>query len=647
VFKLGPRMGTRIRFGVALAAACACTLALAAPASAGTVCKVGTTAVFEASDVVSSCSGAAGTGEVNHLTVGVDASGNVTFSDASAIADGGGCTVNGSSAVCPGTTTYRFDVGDGNDTATVGAVASAGTSTGGAGDDVLHGGPFPDTLDGGAGNDTLDGGPGDDTLSGGDGDDAVTGGDGPDTISGDAGADTLDGSAGNDIVDGGAGNDAAGGGAGNDRVAGGDGDDRVSGGDGADQLEGDPSTGSCVGARGNDMVDGGPGDDTLCAGDGPSTGPDADAINGGDGVDRVYYPRFAGVAVSLDGIAGDGEPGENDNVKPDVEGIVGGEGADVLTGNDGPNYLDGGAGGDTLNGLGGSDDLTDSGGDGAADSFDAGDGDDVLGDAGAGPDSFSGGAGEDLLAAYAARTTAVTATLDGIPDDGAPGEGDNVGTDIEDVVGGSGDDTIAGSAADNELAGGPGNDAIAGGGGNDGLHGDAGADLLDGGPGRDLLDGDGGPDTLRSRDGATDRDLCGGGTDSAQAEGRDHVATDCENQDIAPPAAVAIQSIVVTRAGYVVVRIACPAVEERCGGLVLVKTVRRLAGRFVKVGQQGYIRLFGGDTRVVRAKIAKADRRVLRRARRVKVRALVTNINPDTGVSTSATKLATVKTRGL
>ena len=40
-------------------------------------------------------------------------------------------------------------------------------------------------------------------------------------------------------------------------------------------------------------------------------------------------------------------------------------------------------------------------------------------------------------------------------------------------------------------------------------------------------------------------------------------------------------------------------------------------------------------------------RKPLRKARRVKVRAVVTNANADTGESTNATKLATVTTRGL
>ena len=116
---------------------------------------------------------------------------------------------------------------------------------------------------------------------------------------------------------------------------------------------------------------------------------------------------------------------------------------------------------------------------------------------------------------------------------------------------------------------------------------------------------------------------------------------------IAPPAPVTINSIVVTRAGFVVVRITCPIVEKACGGVVIVKTVKRIAHRFISLGHVNYSRLHGGDSRFIRARIAPKDRRALRRARRVKVRAIVANTNGDTSVTTTTTKLATVTTRGL
>ena len=60
----------------------------------------------------------------------------------------------------------------------------------------------------------------------------------------------------------------------------------------------------------------------------------------------------------------------------------------------------------------------------------------------------------------------------------APGEHDNIRSDIEDITGGSGNDRIIGSLFANYLIGSDGNDTIYGGDGNDTLEGDAGRDLL-------------------------------------------------------------------------------------------------------------------------------------------------------------------------
>src|SRR2546421_493178 len=101
-------MRRRMR-GALVLMAVAVALAAAAPASAGTVCKVGTAAVFAAADVVSTsgCSGSDAASEVNGLKVDVNSSGDVVLRDTQAITDGdgaGGCTVSGTSATCPGTT---------------------------------------------------------------------------------------------------------------------------------------------------------------------------------------------------------------------------------------------------------------------------------------------------------------------------------------------------------------------------------------------------------------------------------------------------------------------------------------------------------------------------------------------------------------
>jgi Ca2+-binding RTX toxin-like protein len=62
-----------------------------------------------------------------------------------------------------------------------------------------------------------------------------------------------------------------------------------------------------------------------------------------------------------------------------------------------------------------------------------------------GADSFFGGAGRDIMS-YAARTTGIRVSLYGFPNDGALpfGEGDNIGAgnDVENVIGGSGNDSF-------------------------------------------------------------------------------------------------------------------------------------------------------------------------------------------------------------
>ena len=84
----------------------------------------------------------------------------------------------------------------------------------------------------------------------------------------------------------------------------------------------------------------------------------------------------------------------------------------------------------------------------------------------------------------------MTADADGAKgDDGAKGEHDSIGTDVETPAGGDGADRLVGNGNDNWLAGRDGNDVIHGHGGEDTLHGDGGADKLYGGADDDWLDG--------------------------------------------------------------------------------------------------------------------------------------------------------------
>ena len=138
-----------------------------------------------------------------------------------------------------------------------------------------------------------------------------------------------------------------------------------------------------------------------------------------------------------------------------------------------PATLFGEAGNDSLHGGGGSD------------SINGGPGNDTL-DGGEGADTLTGAGGNDT-ATYADRTDDLTITAEGIANDGAPGENDNVTTTIENIIGGSGNDSIVGNAANNLLLGGDGNDTLTGVKGDDTLDGQAGADNMSGGSGLDTV----------------------------------------------------------------------------------------------------------------------------------------------------------------
>ena len=311
--------------------------------------------------------------------------------------------------------------------------------------------------------------------------DTVIGGTGDDTLVGEGGSDLLYGGPGNDLID--------------DRTAnvgflyspstldGGRGDDRLFSADGGDTL---------FGGQGNDVLDGG-------------------LQNGGAGSDLLrdgavdYSDRTNAISAYLeDTRANDGEAGEFDRIL-NASYILGGAGNDVIVGSDQavgnagndflqaasrPGYvdpvgnpnansvarLDGGAGDDTLIG---------------------GPGDDFL-DGGPGADVLRGGAGDADEVFYADRTADLRLTEDGVADDGEAGEGDNLGSDIEVITAGQGNDYVIGGPGNDTIMGLGGNDSLFGANGNDLIYGDivSGTDIGDRNPGDDLLGGGNGDDTL-------------------------------------------------------------------------------------------------------------------------------------------------------
>ncbi|MCA3015308.1 MAG: hypothetical protein INH41_23215 [Myxococcaceae bacterium] len=352
---------------------------------------------------------------------------------------------------------------------------------------------------------TLEGGAGDDSLTGGDGDDVLRGGADADTLVGSAGADATSGEAGDDVfLEGAAANgaDVLNGGTGTDTVRYADRTNAVTVTVGSGANDGEPAEGDDVrddvevvlGTPGADTLTctvttgctlrGGAGDDTLTGNAGADTlegeagddvvrpGAGADSVTGGDGTDTVTYSeRSVAVTVVLGapGVAstGNGAAMEGDSLT-DFENAVGGSGGDTLTGNALGNRLTGGGGNDTVTG---------------------GAGDDVFdeGAAANGGDTLAGGDGFDRVD-YSARSAALTVTLDGMANDGAAGEADDVEADVERVDGGSGNDALTGNGSANELNGNGGNDTLTGLDGRDVLSGGAGNDTLLGGDGDDILE---------------------------------------------------------------------------------------------------------------------------------------------------------------
>ena len=112
---------------------------------------------------------------------------------------------------------------------------------------------------------------------------------------------------------------------------------------------------------------------------------------------------------------------------------------------------------------------------------------------------------------YGERTAAqpLRISLDGVNNDGESGEGDNVTSDVEEVIGGAGNDRIIGSSAANAISSGDGDDVIIGGGG-----------------GNVIVAGDGN-DVVEARDGVQDSIDCGPGSDTAIVDELD-IVSGCE-----------------------------------------------------------------------------------------------------------------------
>jgi Ca2+-binding RTX toxin-like protein len=555
---------------------CALALMLALASLAGDALRPEAAHASTASVVAGVLTYAADPGEANDVTVSTNGLFKRITDTGATISPGIGCVPILSNIVdCSAVLSAVVNAGDGADTVAVSVLLAS----------VLNGGGGNDTLTGGAGIDVLNGGDGVDTVSYTDRSGNVTAD--LDGLADDGEALELD-TIGLDV-------------------------ENLTGGSGDDTLTGDANSNTLTGNAGADTLDGGLGADTL------SGGADVDTV--------TYASRIYDVTTSLDNVSNDGEAGENDDVRSDVQNIIGGAGNDTLTGSLGNNSLSGGGGVDTLDG-----DL--------------------------GADVLNGGNGSDTVS-YASHSNDVVADLDGLADDGELGEGDQV-VNVENLAGGAGSDTLTGDGVGNALTGGAGNDTIEGGDGVDSLSGGAGVDML------------------RSRDSFADQVLCGTELDSVLSDLLDLVAVDCEQIDngligggtgggttnggtgggtgggtASPPSGVGTvvipaSRLTVTRTGALTVPASCTG-SGPCVGTVKVETAgrvrlsRKRKARKLSLGTYP-LNLPAGGSAKIRLKLPAKLRKLIGR-RKVELRVTALTRDASGGLVTVTRKIR-VKIRG-
>ena len=346
--------------------------------------------------------------------------------------------------------------------------------------------------------------------------------------------------------------------------------DHLDGGAGADMIQGRGGRDSLDGDDGNDLMDAGTG---------------ADIVEGGSG-DDVLVGDVLTDPVPVDFSDPYGALAEADQLE-------GGDGNDVLSAGTGQDDLSGGAGDDRLDG--------------------GTDGDKLR--PGTGTDRVAGGDAADRVT-YDDRNDGLALSLDGVANDGAAGEFDNLLEDVESVAGGAGPDRLIGTARSETLWGGGGNDILSGLGGNDQLVGAAGDDIID------VVDELSVPIWLLTPEtgGAFDDYVaCGTGNDSARIDTADNVAEfampvgvdRCESVERVP-------AIIRVRNGTAPMRFACAcrvAVAIRARGRLLARGSGRQRVR-VRLTRAGRVRLRRSMRAILSLQIAgDVDRRRVRLVR--------------------------------
>ncbi|MEQ1753233.1 MAG: calcium-binding protein [Micropepsaceae bacterium] len=403
--------------------------------------------------------------------------------------------------------------------ATINGTNSANNLTGTALADFIYGRNGNDYIDGGDGDDYIDGGNDNDTLKGGLGKDRMLGGSGADRLNGGDGDDTLDGGTGVQDwaeFDGGAAVNV-------DLTLG------IATGQGSDTIL---NIENILGSGFGDTLKGNSGSNAIFAGGGNDTiiaTLGVDILAGDAGVDLISFAQLGSAAI-VNLATGTYTSGTASGTLSGIENVTGTALADTIVGDSGDNVIDGGNGSDSLNGGAGIDTYKFSGTSGAPynqggfinlttgvattygatdtitnfenvtasdysdyitgnagnNSINAGGGTDTI-YATQGVDSYDGGAGGFDAVYFSNQPDATASLMTG----SYSFDVNNYGTmtNIEHLVGGSGNDSLTGDNGANKLDGAAGNDTLAGGLGNDQLWGGAGSDLLVADGGDDTLNG--------------------------------------------------------------------------------------------------------------------------------------------------------------
>jgi Ca2+-binding RTX toxin-like protein len=335
---------------------------------------------------------------------------------------------------------------------------------------------------------------------------------------------------------------------------------------------------------------------------------------------RVITGNLGAASDRLSASGAVGDMFVNGGTEGDI--ITGGTGFDAIDGSSGNDVLTGGGGNDTVEGGEGKDTIRADGAsaDAGSDVLRGGADDDIFRAhaTAARADRIEGGAGTDT-ADYSPRAVAVSLTVSygqpRVADDGQSGEGDDIGSDVEAFIGGSGADSIsvrqvAGASAPQQIR----------------LVGNAGIDRLisgtdiatefDPGIGSDVVEGSSVADRVLGRDAENDRVDCNGGIDGFIADLRDDpISAECEQVDQGtveegPNVVVRSRALRVLPDGTVAVRLRCPRrLDIPCAGRLAV----RLDAPRARFGSATRYRMRRGRSTTVTVRLPAAQRSGARR----------------------------------